>query len=46
MSATDAMIYQWYIMRMKLSDIVILKIKNADYCCVISRISKSEAIKS
>ena len=29
---------------MNLSDITILKIKNADYCCIISGISKSEAI--
>ena len=29
---------------MNLSDISILNINNADYCCIISRISKSEAI--
>ena len=29
---------------MNLSDITILKIKNADYCCIISGISKSKAI--
>ena len=29
---------------MNLSDIAILNIKSADYCCIISRISKSEAI--
>ena len=31
-------------MFMNLSDISILNINNADYCCIISRISKSEAI--
>ena len=31
-------------MSMDLSDIIILKIHDADYCCIISRISKSEAI--
>ena len=31
-------------MSMNLSDIAILKIKNADYRCIISRINKSEAI--
>ena len=31
-------------MSMNLSDIAILKIKNADYCCIITGISKSEAI--
>ena len=30
---------------MKLNDIYTLNIKNTDYHCVISRISKSEAIK-
>ena len=30
---------------MNLSDITILNIKVADYCCIISGISKSEAIK-
>ena len=29
---------------MNLTDIAILKIKNADYCCIITRISKSEAV--
>ena len=32
-------------MSMNLSDIAILKIKNADYCCIITEISKIEAIK-
>ena len=32
-------------MSMNLSDIAILNIKTADYRCIISRISKSEAIK-
>ena len=32
-------------MPMNLSDIAILKIKSADYCCIISEISKSKAIK-
>ena len=32
-------------MPMNLSDIAILKIKNADQCCIISEISKSKAIK-
>ena len=32
------------IMSMKLSNIAILKIKNADYCCIIDEISKSKAI--
>ena len=39
------MIYDLLMMFMNLSDISILKIKNADYCCIISRISKIEAIK-
>ena len=30
---------------MSQSNICILNIKNADYCCIINRISKSEAIK-
>ena len=30
---------------MNLSDIAILNIKGADYCCIISEISKGEAIK-
>ena len=29
---------------MNFSDVAILNIKGADYCCIISRISKSEAI--
>ena len=29
---------------MNLSNITILNIKSADYCCIISRISKNEAI--
>ena len=29
---------------MNLSDITVLNIKSADYCCIISGISKSEAI--
>ena len=32
-------------MSTNLSKIYILNIKNADYCCIISGISKSEAIK-
>ena len=32
-------------MSMNLSDIAILNIKGFDYCCIISGISKSEAIK-
>ena len=32
------------IMSINLSDIAILNIKNADYGCIISRISKNEAI--
>ena len=31
-------------MPMNLSNIAILKIESADYCCIISVISKSEAI--
>ena len=38
-------IYDLLMMFMNLSDIAILKIKNADYCCIISGISKIEAIK-
>ena len=30
---------------MNLSDVANLQIKNADYYCIISKISKSEAIK-
>ena len=33
-------------MSMNSSDIAILNIKSADYCCIISGISKSEAINS
>ena len=44
MSATDAMIYK--VTSMNLSDISILNIKGADYQCIISGISKSEAINS
>ena len=32
-------------MSMNLSDIAILNIKSDDYCCIISGISKSEAMK-
>ena len=32
-------------MFMNISGITFLKIKNADYCCIIDEISKSEAIK-
>ena len=32
------------IMSMNLSDIAIVNIHGADYCCIISRISKSDAI--
>ena len=31
-------------MSIKFSDIAILNIKNADYCCILSGISKNEAI--
>ena len=31
-------------MSMNLSDIAILNIKDSDYCCIISLISKTEAI--
>ena len=34
-----------FMMSMKLSDIAILKIKNADYSYIITGMSKSEAIK-
>ena len=30
---------------MNVSDIAVLNIHSADYCCIISRISESEAIK-
>ena len=30
---------------MNLNDTVILNIKNADYCCIITGISKTEAVK-
>ena len=32
-------------MSMNLGDIAILNIKGSDYCCIISRISKSGAVK-
>ena len=32
-------------MSISLSDIAILKVKNADYCCIISEICKSGAMK-
>ena len=32
------------IMSINLSDIAIVNIKVSDYCCIISRISKNEAI--
>ena len=32
-------------MSMNLSNIAILNIKGSDYCCIVSRISKGEAIK-
>ena len=38
---------EWHdllMMSMNLSDIAILSIKSADYCCIISGISKSQAI--
>ena len=31
-------------MAMNLSDIAILNIHGADYCCILNRISKSEAV--
>ena len=34
-----------FMMSMNLSNIGFLKIKNTDYCCIITGISKSEAIK-
>ena len=34
-----------FMMSMNLSNIAFLKIKNTDYCCIITGISKSEAIK-
>ena len=36
--------YDSLMLSMKHSDIAILKIKNAHYCCIVSIISKSEAI--
>ena len=33
------------LMSMNISDVVIPKIKGSDYCCIITGISKSEAIK-
>ena len=41
--ATDAMIYK--MMSITFSDIAILNIKGSDYRCIISLISKNEAIK-
>ena len=32
-------------MSMKLCDIAILNIKDSDYCCIISLISKNDAMK-
>ena len=43
MYAIDAMIYK--MMSISLNDIAILNIKGSDYCCIISLISKNEAIK-
>ena len=40
MSAIDLLM-----MSMNLSDVAILNIKDSDYCCIISLISKNEAIK-
>ena len=37
--------YDLVMMSMNLRDVAILNIKSADYCCITSRISKSEAIK-
>ena len=34
-----------FMMSMNLRNIAFLKIKNTDYCCIITGISKSEAIK-
>ena len=31
-------------MSMNIRDIAVLKISSADYCCIVNRISKSEAI--
>ena len=39
------MVLKGLMMSMKLDDIAILKIKNADYRCIISGINKIEAIK-
>ena len=36
--------YDWLMMSMNLSNIAILNIKSDDYCCIISKIRKSEAI--
>ena len=48
MYAIDAMIYEpydlWTFKTLNLSDTAILKIENAGYWCIISRIRKSEAI--
>ena len=42
MSAIDAIIY--LMMSINLSDTAIWNIKSTNYCCIISRISKSEVI--
>ena len=42
MSAINAMVL--IMMSMNISDIAISNIKSADYCCIISGSSKSEAI--
>ena len=39
------MCYNIYMMYTSLSDIAISNINEADYCCIISGISKSEAVK-
>ena len=36
--------HNFLMMSMNLNDIAISNIKGSDYCCIISRISKSEAI--
>ena len=37
--------YDLWVMTINLSDIAILNIKGSDYCCIISLISKNEAIE-
>ena len=37
--------HDFLMMSMNPSDIAILKIKSADYCCISSKISKNEAIE-